>query len=481
MAKLRSMYQRVKFSEEILFCCINFFLSLCVYIQKFLLFRAFSSHEKIAFVYPSLDLAHTSSSPFLRDDASPFSEEHEIRDQPCKPHEIEDDDVPLEHTPLPYRSQLRYSPLRLPLVLHDYPLKYRKYLPVFDGENGSLTAKKHLDSFEHFVDLFEIEHEDVLMRTFAQSLQGEVKRWFRNLLPESISSWDGLSQDFLRFWGKRKSWDLFLSELYAMKRQSDETVSNFSRRFASHYYQMPEEIQPPEGTAKLYYAMAFHSDFSFYLLKRKSVSLQQMFSNAQEVEDNLIACGKLSDKLEDEALSLKKCENRHGQQEEADLELCLFRHEDNITTDYDQVVESPAVDPNPLAMDVQEVSNLPPYDEYTDDFDIFLLEQPFVCSSPGDDSFQQSYEGLQPTHFSHDDRQQKGSQFAKGKALPLCFSSFQFLKESIHHLINQQPYEDVIDPIVCYSKGFTNSSLQPSSSCEFESEDDEDTNILSDN
>ena len=145
---------------------------------------------------------------------------------------------------------------------------------------------------------------------------------------------------------------------------------------------MPEEIQPPEGTAKLYYAMAFHSDFSFYLLKRKSVSLQQMFSNAQEVEDNLIACGKLSNKLEDAALSLKKCENRHGQQEETDLELCLFRHEDNITTYYDQVVESPVVDPNPLAMDVQEVSNLPPYDEYTDDFDIFLLEKPFVCSYP---------------------------------------------------------------------------------------------------
>ena len=133
-------------------------------------FQAFSSHEKTAFVYPSLDLAHTSSSPFLRDYLSPFSKEHEIQYHPCKPHDIEDDDVPLEHTPLPSRSQQRYSPLRLPRVLHDYPPKYHKYLPVFDRENGSLTNGKHLESFEHFVDLFEIEHEDVLMRTFAQSL-----------------------------------------------------------------------------------------------------------------------------------------------------------------------------------------------------------------------------------------------------------------------------------------------------------------------
>jgi len=50
------------------------------------------------------DLAHTSSSSFLRDDSSPFFEEHEIQDQPCKPHEIEDDDIPLEHTHLPSRS-----------------------------------------------------------------------------------------------------------------------------------------------------------------------------------------------------------------------------------------------------------------------------------------------------------------------------------------------------------------------------------------
>jgi len=108
--------------------------------------------------------------------------------------------------------------------------------------------------------------------------------------------------------------------------------------------------------------MAFHLDFSFYLLERKFVSLQQMFSYAREVEDNLRSCGKLSNKLENEALSLKKCENRHGQQEEVDLELCLFRHEDNITIDYNQVVDSLAIDPNPLSMDIQEVSHLPPYD-----------------------------------------------------------------------------------------------------------------------
>jgi hypothetical protein len=73
------------------------------------------------------------------------------------------------------------------------------------------------------------------MRAFSQSLQGDAKAWFRHLQPQSISSWDELREAFRRFWGEKKSWDLLLSEFYAMRRMKDETISNFSRRFHSHH------------------------------------------------------------------------------------------------------------------------------------------------------------------------------------------------------------------------------------------------------
>ena len=69
----------------------------------------------------------------------------------------------------------RYKPLQLPPILHDFPVKHYKYLPKFDGESKDFTAEKHLQAFEHFSDLFEIEHDDVCMRTFAQYLQGDAK------------------------------------------------------------------------------------------------------------------------------------------------------------------------------------------------------------------------------------------------------------------------------------------------------------------
>ena len=67
------------------------------------------------------------------------------------------------------------KPLQLPPILHDFPAKHYKYLPKFDGESKEFIAEKHLQSFEHFSDLFEIEHDDVCMKDFSQYLQGDAR------------------------------------------------------------------------------------------------------------------------------------------------------------------------------------------------------------------------------------------------------------------------------------------------------------------
>jgi hypothetical protein len=46
---------------------------------------------------------------------------------------------------------------------------------MFDGEPDAITAKKHIREFENFIDLIEIDHDDVCMRAFSQSLKGDTK------------------------------------------------------------------------------------------------------------------------------------------------------------------------------------------------------------------------------------------------------------------------------------------------------------------
>ena len=57
---------------------------------------------------------------------------------------------------------------------------------------------------------------------------------------------------------------------------------------------MPKEVQPLKNAAKIYYAAAFPSDPSLLLLERKSTTLQHMFVDCLEVEENLKMSKKLS-------------------------------------------------------------------------------------------------------------------------------------------------------------------------------------------
>jgi hypothetical protein len=81
----------------------------------------------------------------------------------------------------------------------------------------------------------------------------------------------------------------------------------------------------------LHYVTTFQSDLSFLLMERKSMSLQQMFNNAQEVEDNLQACQRRQNQ------NLKSVANTENDgvaeehevvhKQEVDLHPDLFQHE----------------------------------------------------------------------------------------------------------------------------------------------------------
>ena len=91
------------------------------------------------------------------------------------------------HIPVPRKVADRYNPLILPPILHDFPDNYYKFLPRFDGENNNITTEKHIQGFENYMDLFEIDEDDIKIILFALSLQNRIKSWFKNLLNASIS------------------------------------------------------------------------------------------------------------------------------------------------------------------------------------------------------------------------------------------------------------------------------------------------------
>jgi hypothetical protein len=179
-----SKYLKLSFFQDIIFFVINYLLSFPEHDKQYFIYLLHSNddHENIALVYP-LKVVHIFPHCITDFDQNLPSEPCVDRSQVDEPHEIKVDISPPVLDPTPPKIQHGYGPLKLPHILHDFPPKHFKYLPVFDGETNDITTEKHIQDFEHFIDFLEIDHDDVCMRAFSQSLKGDTKDWFKHLQP----------------------------------------------------------------------------------------------------------------------------------------------------------------------------------------------------------------------------------------------------------------------------------------------------------
>jgi len=145
---------------------------------------------------------------------------------------------------VPHKVPDRYKPLIFPPTLNPLPNDHPKYIPRFDGENG-VTAQKHIQAFEDYLNLFEVDDGDVSIRIFTLSLQGEVRTWFKTLPEASISDLEQFLNLFLDRWMIKVNLLMLIKEYNQLKRRPDESVQQFSDRFNQIYHSMPLNIRPP--------------------------------------------------------------------------------------------------------------------------------------------------------------------------------------------------------------------------------------------
>jgi hypothetical protein len=123
----------------------------------------------------------------------------------------------------------RYAPLVLPQPMNSLPIGYYlKYMPKFTGEED-ITAEEHLATFYSYVDNLNIENEDVWMRVFVQSLDGEARKWFRSLSPGSIVGIEALDDAFLRHWGDKKDFCIISLNLVLSKEKKVNQYQTFPK------------------------------------------------------------------------------------------------------------------------------------------------------------------------------------------------------------------------------------------------------------
>jgi hypothetical protein len=136
------------------------------------------------------------------------------------------------------------------------------------------------------------------MIVFVQSLDGEVRKWFRGLAPVSVAGIEDLDSVFLRQWVDRKDFMYYMTKFGSLKKMEGNSVSDFSKRFNKMYNKISAEIKPSEASAKISYASAFGPNFCLLLRERRATTLAQMQHASIEVECNLLAADRLRNKAD---------------------------------------------------------------------------------------------------------------------------------------------------------------------------------------
>lgn len=179
-------------------------------------------------------------------------------------------------TPPPRAMAARFSPLVLPQNLHAMPADYQSKIPMFDGTPQSVSAQQHIDKMTTFFDLYELDEEDVTMRLFVQTFAGEVRKWFRGLAANSITTLEALQNQFLDRWEIRKDPLQINAEYNNLKRNPGESVQDYIIRFNSVYNVIPDDLKPSRKSALLKFPDGFDPEMAYSLQDRDPPTLEEM-------------------------------------------------------------------------------------------------------------------------------------------------------------------------------------------------------------
>jgi hypothetical protein len=138
-------------------------------------------------------------------------------------------------------------------------------------------------------DLQEVDEEDVKMCFFSQSLNGEVRKWFKALPTASLNEITAFHQYFLNRWEFKKNPLQILYEYDSIKINQGESIHDYCTRFNNIYNAIPTNIKPHQGLALIKFPDVFDADMSYQLRERNHATLEEMQRCVVSVEENMLA------------------------------------------------------------------------------------------------------------------------------------------------------------------------------------------------
>jgi hypothetical protein len=214
-----------------------------------------------------------------------------------------------------YQPWLTIDDISIPGTSNPLPKHPKKFLPKYDLDDGVLP-EYHIKQFMISLNLMNVEHEDVVSRLFLHTLKGKASKWFFNLAPRSVTSWQQFEETFMAQFSDEETSGLLFLYLLGIRMNEKEKFKYFNQRFITLLNRIP--IKPTEAVQIEYYIVAFPPNIDMFVKNQEKQNLVDNFVEAFKVEKDLEA---ISNYLGDE-------ENEVSM--ESDMERVISQLQDEI-------------------------------------------------------------------------------------------------------------------------------------------------------
>jgi hypothetical protein len=171
---------------------------------------------------------------------------------------------------------------------HTIPDRAIEKLPCFSG-NNVVSAHAHLLSFNLCIDKWCIGHdeEDVKMKLFVFSLEGDATEWFSDQDPNKFNTLTEIVQDFKERWGDQKENRFLLAALSTTQKKENETMDEFNKNFNDLVKSLPTSIKPPPPSILIHYMEAFEGEIRYQLRDKDLKTLVEAQNYAVRIDKNM--------------------------------------------------------------------------------------------------------------------------------------------------------------------------------------------------
>jgi hypothetical protein len=215
-----------------------------------------------------------------------------------------------------YKPWLTIDSIALPSPTHPLSKKPQNFIPKYDLDDN-ISREQHIKQFMDALKLMNVEHEDVVCRLFPHTLQGKATKWFFNLAPRSVTSWDKFEEAFVAEFSVEETPGILPLDLLGIRMNENEKVKYFNERFMSLLNGIP--IKPIEIVQIEHYVSALPPNIAMFVKTQRKLTLVANFAEAIQVEKDCETMSSCLGNEKDEVLT------------ESDVERIISQLQDEIT------------------------------------------------------------------------------------------------------------------------------------------------------